>query len=116
MLHLVEALTRPSDGELCGYVEQRDGRWHALTVFGAVLGSHDHRSSAADQVLNEGLSSLAERWTLRHGESGDEEVVCIQEVNGGSVTVARGYYSLPGVPTLTITKDQIASGEWELYL
>ena len=112
----MEALKRPGDGELCGYVEQRDGRWHALTVFGAVLGSHDERSGAADQVLNEGLSSLAERWTLRHGQSGDEEVVCIQEVNGGTVTVARGYYSLPGVPTLTITKDQIASGEWELHL
>jgi hypothetical protein len=109
-------LRRPSDGELCGYVEQRDGRWHALTVFGAVLGSHDQRASAAEQVLEEGLSSLAERWTLRHRETGDEEVVCIQEVKGDAVTVARGYYSLPGVPTLTITNDQISSGEWELYL
>jgi hypothetical protein len=116
MLDLVEALTRPSDGELCGYVEQRGGQWCALTVFGAVLGSHDRRASAVDQVLDEGLSSLAERWTLRHGEGGDEEVVCIQEVNGDAVTVARGYYSLPGVPTLTITMDQIASGEWGLYL
>ena len=116
MLDLVEALRRPSDGELCGYVEPRDGQWHALTVFGAVFGSHDRRASAADQVLDEGLTSLADRWTLRHGESGDEEVVCIQEVNGGAVTVARGYYSLPEVPTLTITKDQIASGEWELHL
>jgi hypothetical protein len=112
----VDALRRPSDGELCGFVEQRDGKWYALTVFGAVLGSHDQRASAASQVLDEGLSSLAERWTLRHGESNDEEVVCIQEVNDGAVTVARGYYSLPGVPTLTITQDQIASGEWELYL
>ena len=111
----MEALTRPSDGELCGYVEQRDGQWHALTVFGAVLGSHDQRASAVDHVLDEGLSSLAERWTLRHGGSGDEELVCIQEVNGDAVTVARGYYSLPGVPTLTITKDQMASGEWRLY-
>jgi len=67
-------------------------------------------------VLNEGLSSLAERWNLRHGESGDEEVVCIQEVNDSTVTVARGYYSLPEVPALTITKDQIASGDWELYI
>lgn len=112
----MEALTRPSDGETCGFVDHRDGRWHALTVFGAVLGRHDERESAADQVLTEGLSSLAERWTLRHGESGDEEVVCIQEAHHGSVTVARGYYSLPGVPTLTITSDQLASGEWELSL
>jgi hypothetical protein len=116
MLDLVEALRRPSDGELCGYVEERDGKWYALTVFGAVLGRHDQRESAVDQVLNEGLASLAERWTLRNGDSGDEEVVCIQEVNRGAVTVTRGYYSLPGVPTLTITQDQIASGEWQLYL
>jgi hypothetical protein len=114
MLDLVEELRRPSDGELCGYLDQRDGQWYALTVFGAVLGGHDERVSAANQVLNEGLSSLAERWTLRHGQSGDEEVVCIQEVSGGGITVALGYYSLPGVPTLTITKDQIASGEWVL--
>lgn len=112
----MDALRRPSDGELCGYVEQRDGQWHALTVFGAVLGRHDRRSDAAEQVLTDGLSSLTERWTLRHGESGDEEVVLIQEVSGDAVTVARGYYSLPEVPTLTITKDQIASGEWELTL
>ena len=112
----MEALRRPSDGELCGYVEQHDGRWRALTVFGAVLGDHDQRSGAADQVLAEGLPSLAERWTLRHGESGDEEVVCILEVNADAVTVAQGYYSMPGVPTLTITKDQITSGEWELHL
>jgi hypothetical protein len=110
----VEAVRRRSDGELCGYIEQRDGRWYALTVFGAVLDSHDQRASAVSHVLEEGLSSLAERWTLRHRASGEEELVCIQEVNGDAVTVARGYYSLPGVPTLTITKTQIASGEWVL--
>jgi len=115
MLELVEALRRPGDGELCGYVAERDGQWHALTVFGAMLGRHDRRQDAADQVLGEGLSSLAERWALRHGASGEEEVVCIQEANGDVVTVALGYYSLPGVPTMTITKDQIASGEWELH-
>ena len=89
MLGVMDALNRPSDGERCGYVDERDGRWYALTLFGAVLGRHDRRASAVDHVLNEGLSSLAERWTLRHGESGDEEVVCIQEVNSGAVTVAR---------------------------
>ena len=110
----MDAVTRPSDGELCGYVEHRNGDWLALTVFGAVLGSHRERQRAADQVLDEGLSSLAERWTLRHGRTGDEEIVCIQEVSADSVTLALGYYSLPGVPTLTITLAQLASGEWEL--
>ena len=45
---------------------------------------------------------------------GDEQVVCIQEANPASVTVALDYYSLPGVPTLTISSAQLESGEWEL--
>ena len=106
---------RQRDGELCGHVEQRRGQWYALTVFGAVLGRHDRRPDAADQVLTEGLAFLAERSTVRRGDSGEEAVVCIQEANAASVTVARGYYSMPGVPTLTITAAQIASGEWEMY-
>jgi hypothetical protein len=114
MLTLVEELRRQSDGELCGHVEERGGQWYALTVFGAVLGRHDRREDAAEHVRAEGLASLAERWTLRHRDSGEEEVVCIQEANAGVVTVARGYYSMPGVPTLTITAAQIASGAWEL--
>jgi hypothetical protein len=112
----MEELRRPSDGELCGYVEERSGQWCALTVFGAVLGRHERRQDATDHVLTDGLASLAERWTLRHGGTGEEEVVCIQEANAAAITVARGYYSMPGVPTLTITAAQIASGEWELHL
>jgi hypothetical protein len=111
----VDEVRRCGDDELCGYVDDRDGRWYALTVFGGVLGAHDSRDAAKQQLLDEGLASLAERWTLRNGASGDEEVVCIQEANAAAVTVARGYYSLPGVPTLTITARQIASGEWELH-
>ena len=110
----VEEVRRPDDDELCGHVELRDGSWAALTVFGAVLGRHDDRDAAVDQVRREGLASLAERWTLRHGETGDEEVVCIQEANARAVTVALGYYSLPGVPTRVITADEIASGKWHL--
>ena len=110
----MEQVRRERDGELCGHVAERDGQWYALTVFGAVLGRHDRREDAADHVLTDGLASLAERWTLRDGGSGEEEVVCIQEANAAAVTVARGYYSLPGVPTLRITATQLASGEWEM--
>jgi len=109
---MVEAVRRTEDGELCGHIAERDGRWCALTVFGAELGSHDSRDAAKQQILDEGLASLAERWTLRNGATGDEEVVCIQEANPEAVTVALGYYSLPGVPTVTITAAQLASGEW----
>jgi hypothetical protein len=111
----VQEVRRTSDGELCGHVDERDGRWCALTVFGAVLGRHDNRQDAVAEVLTEGLASLAERWTLRHSDSGEEEIVCIQEANAAWVTVALGYYSLPGIPTMTITAEQLESGEWELY-
>jgi hypothetical protein len=52
---------------------------------------------------------------LRRGDGGAEEVVCIQEANPRDVTVALGYYSLPGVPTLTIAAQEIAAGDWELF-
>ena len=110
----MDEVRRNDDDELCGHVEHRDGSWIALAVFGAELGRHDHREAAVDQVLHEGLASLADRWTLRHGATGDEEVVCIQEANARVVTVARDYYSMPGVPTLTITERQLAAGEWQL--
>lgn len=107
-------MRRPDDDELCGHVDEQDGAWRALTVFGAVLGAHGTRDDAEGQVLAEGLASLAERWTLRQGASGDDEVVCIQEANAASVTLIRGYYPDVGVPTVTISAGQLASGEWSL--
>lgn len=112
----VDEVRRTGDAELCGHVEQRGERWCALTVFGAVIGEHGCREDAVRHVLSDGLEVLAERWILRHRGTGDEEVVCIQEANAARVTVARGYYSLPGVPTLSITAEQLAVGEWELRL
>jgi hypothetical protein len=109
----VDGVRRSGDGELCGHVEQRDGQWCALTVFGAELGRHEHREDAVEHVLTDGLASLAEQWTLRH-RGGEDEVVRIQEANAATVTVVRGYYSMPGVPTLTITAAQLAEGEWQL--
>lgn len=110
----MEAVRRCDDGELCGYVEHRGGCWVALAVFGAVLGSHPSAEGARRQVLEQGLASLTERWLLRQGTNGDEEIVCIVEASTNAVTLARGYYSMPGVPTLTVTSDEILSGAWEL--
>jgi hypothetical protein len=110
----VEEVRRPVDDELCGHVKLSDGSWLALVVFGAVLGCHTTRQDAIDQVLSEGLSSLAERWTLqRAGDAGD--VVCIQEANELTVTLALGYYSMPGVPTLTVTRSELDAGAWTLH-
>jgi hypothetical protein len=107
----MDEVRRDEDDELCGHVDERDGRWRALTVFGGVLGDHDERAAAVDHVLRDGLASLAERWTLHDPATGDDEVVCIQEAHPGGVTVAVGYYSMPGVPTRTITASQLARGE-----
>lgn len=110
----MDEVRREDDDELCGHVERRDGRWLSLTVFGGVLGTHVDRDEAHEHVLRDGLASMAERWTLRNGTTGEEEIVCIQEANPLTVRMALGYYSMPGVPTLTITTAQLASGEWQL--
>ena len=112
---VVDEVRRPIDDELCGHVDRRDGTWCALVVFGVVIGHHDHRDAAVEHVLTEGLAVLADRWTLRDPLTGAEDVVCIQEANVNGVTVALGYYSLPGVPTLTITTDELGQGVWELH-
>ncbi|HSJ70061.1 MAG TPA: hypothetical protein VLA29_00250 [Acidimicrobiia bacterium] len=108
------AIRRDGDGELCGFVADDDGEWIATTVFGGHLGTHATRDSAETQIRMEGLASLAEHWTLVDGPSGAEQVVCIQESGPAGVTVALDYYSLPGVPTLTISREDIASGRWTL--
>lgn len=111
----MEEIRRPGDGELCGHVRSVAlGEWEALTVFGSPIGRHPDRHRAVEHVLGDGLAALAERWTLRDGGTGDEQVVCIVEANQQEVTVALDYYALPGVPTLTITAGQLAAGEWVL--
>jgi hypothetical protein len=109
----VEEVRRSSDGELCGHVDFHDGSWVALVVFGAVLGRHSTRDEAIEQVVSEGLAALGERWTLRRTDDTDE-VVCILEANEHAVTLALGYYSMPGVPTLTVTREELGAGTWVL--
>ena len=111
----VDAVRRDDDDELCGFVEQRGSEWLAFVVFGAELGRHATRDDAIARVLSDGLASLAERWTLQRGDGSSEEVVCVVEANADWVTVALGYYSLPGVPTLTIRASEIAAGEWKMF-
>jgi hypothetical protein len=105
---------RPDDGELCGFVTEDDGAWHALTVFGGRLGEHGERAEAERQVRELGLATMAERWTLVDGASGAEEIVCIQQASPSEVTVALGYYSLPGVPTRTLPRRELDAGRWRL--
>jgi hypothetical protein len=83
-------------------------------VFGVVIGEHADRDAASAQVLGDGLAALVDRWTLVDGATGDEEVCCIVEARPGEVIVARDYYAMPRVPTLTITAEQLAAGAWKL--
>lgn len=110
----MDPVRRSSDGELCGHVERDGEHWRSLTVFGAELGRHERRDDAVEKVLRDGLASLSDRWLLRHGEDGEDQVVCIVEANADEVTLALDYYAMPGVPRLTIAASDIASGEWRL--
>ena len=105
---------RRDDGELCGYVAHVDGRWLALTVFGATLAERDTQDAARRAVADGGLAALADRWTLIDGSSGAEQVVCIQQASPAEVSLALGYYALPGAPTVTIPVAQLMSGRWRL--
>jgi hypothetical protein len=123
----MQPIRRPDDDELCGFVDERSDGWHALTVFGGPLGVHSSAVEAERAVRLEGLSSLMERWVLVDGSAAgdeadepdepdepDEQIVCIQEANQHSVTLALDYYSLPGVPTMRITREELDAGRWIL--
>lgn len=100
---------RHEDGELCGFVAEHDGAWHSMSVFGGHLKSFADRDAAADHVLSVGLSCLAERWWFRDGPDSEWQIVCIQEASPTYVTLALDYYPLPGVPTITVSRDQLMS-------
>lgn len=110
----MDEVRRDTDDELCGFVEQRDGVWSALVVFGAELGRHETHDGAVAHVRTDGLAALSDRWKLRSID-GDDQVVCIQEATTTEVTLALDHYSMPGVPTMTITSAELADGTWTLH-
>jgi hypothetical protein len=105
---------RRDDGELCGYVVAHEGRWRSLTPFGGALGDHDREQEARRHVAELGLRSLADHWTLTDRSTGEQRVVCIQQASPSEITLALDYYSLPGVPTLTIATEDLGTGRWQL--
>jgi hypothetical protein len=105
---------RDEDYELCGFVAEAGDRWLAMIVFGAELGHRADYDEAVQLVLNEGLASLADHWMLSGPDVDGEQIVCIQQASQGSVTLALDYYSMPGVPSLTLSADQLRSGLWTL--
>jgi hypothetical protein len=81
-----------------------------LTVFGGMLRPHESRAAAEAHVRDEGLASLAERWHYRPDPASEWQIVCIQEAHVESVRLALDYYSLPGVPTVVVTRQQLEAG------
>jgi hypothetical protein len=110
----MEEVRRSADGELCGFVAEGSGGWSALSVFGAALGAHEHKSDAVAQVHDEGLASLAERWVLDRLDGESETVVCVVEANPTGVMLALDYYALPGVPTVWVSSAEILDGSVRL--
>lgn len=105
---------RRDDGELCGYVAATNDGWAAATLFGAIIGVHVELDGAIEQVLNDGLECLAERWTLHRSGIEEGEVVCIIEARPGGATLALGHYALADAPRMTVTAADLASGQWVL--
>ena len=102
---------RPDDGELLGsVVEEADGRWVALTVFGGVLGVRHSSAEAAGLVRSDGLSSLARRWFYRASPHDAWSVVVIQEAWPGRAILIDGPYALPGVPTIELRAADLDEG------
>ncbi len=105
---------RDDDNELCGFVDETSDGWLAMTVFGAGLRRCADYDEAVGVVLDEGLASLAEHWVLSGPNLDGEQVVCIQTASPGSVTLALDYYSVPGVPSMTLSTAELRSGLWTL--
>ena len=61
------------------------GAWEALTVFGAVIGTAAPRQ-ALEQVVNDGLASLAQRW-FRSAAAGD--LLTLEPVADGDLSEFR---------------------------
>jgi hypothetical protein len=110
----VSEVRRLEDGELCGYVRRGDDGFEALTVFYGVLGEFSTSDDAQRQVTARGLASLHERWEFRVAPDTEWQTVLIQEARPGWVRLVLGYYSLPGVPTVTVEVDEACDAELRL--
>ncbi|MDO9484712.1 MAG: hypothetical protein Q7K25_01415 [Actinomycetota bacterium] len=105
----MEAVRRPEDGELCGFISGEGQTWTPRAIFGGPLAKPTDRASAEELVRSTGLAALSEHWNYRESPAADWEPALIIEANPQSVTLALGYYSLPGVPTVTLSSELIVA-------
>lgn len=74
------------DGELVGFLAPAEDGWVPTTVFGYPLGEATDRDSAEDLLLATGLSVLADRWSLRDGDTWLDALIL--EARPDAVTVS----------------------------
>lgn len=95
-----EEVTR-EDGEVLGRIVPTSGGWQATTAFGAALGEVTTHDDAIETLEDRGLSSLAEPWQVRVGDTGWREALLL-EVTPRRVRIR---WTDPMV-------DQPPSGQW----
>ncbi len=103
----MEEVRRGNDRELCGVIQESNGSWAACTVFGAVLADGKTKSEATNYVLEHGLAVLSEPWILTTSSSKVDQVVRIIEASPSEVRLALGFYSVPGVPVITLSSTAL---------
>jgi hypothetical protein len=101
---------RADDNELCGAIREANGSWAACAIFGAVLADGMSQTEATNFVLEQGLATLSEPWAFIASPGEEEQVVRIVEASPSMVRLALGFYSLPGVPTVTLTSADLENG------
>jgi hypothetical protein len=86
-----EAVRRPSDNELVGFVAlDDDGQWRAATTFDVVLRSFDNRRAAVEFLQSHGLAVLAQRWSMWSTDEQRWRAVTLVEAGVGWVRVRAG--------------------------
>lgn len=91
---------RAADGELLGYLRDRDGSgetWVPLTVFGYPLGPAAEYVEAMTLVEDSGLGFLGGPWRFREERDGKWYACAITEASPSRITVqvADGEYPYP---------------------
>lgn len=101
---------RPSDGEALGSVRRLADGWIAETVFGGHLATTPDRAAALDRLEADGLGAMARRWWYRPEPDADWQVALVQEAWPGRATLVLGPYALPGLPTVTVSREDLLRG------
>jgi hypothetical protein len=103
-----QAVYRHEDDELLGYVEQRDGTYAALTIFGATIATATTQEEATAILHEQGLSVLTRQW--EYFEAADKAwLPCmIIEASTATVRVARMDGPYPDTSKLYRVEEPIA--------